>query len=294
MPPADADASGTVVTPALLRSWTLPEPSDAGDKHDRGTVLVVGGATSTPGAVLLAGLAALRAGAGRLSMSTVATTSVALAVALPEAAVTGLPEGEGGSLDAGCAAEVVQACGRAAAVVIGPGLLGRPAARGLLEEVLPELADGQVVLDAVALTALAGAPELLAGLGGRVVLTPNGGELAALLEGEEREGADAARAVAERYGAVVAVQSLVAEPDGRLWRDEAGGFGLGTSGSGDVLAGLVGGLLARGCSAEQAAVWGQYAHAAAGDRLAGRLGRLGFLARELLDEVPAVLAGLRV
>jgi NAD(P)H-hydrate repair Nnr-like enzyme with NAD(P)H-hydrate dehydratase domain len=82
-------------------------------------------------------------------------------------------------------------------------------------------------------------------------------------------------------------------PDGRAWREEAGGIGLGTSGSGDVLAGLVGGMLARGADPAQAAVWGQYLHAAAGDRLAARVGRLGFLARELLDEVPPVLAGLR-
>ena len=121
-----------------------------------------------------------------------------------------------------------------------------------------------------------------------------GGEMAALLQGEDREGDDAARSVAERYGAVVAVRGAVASPDGRLWHDEAGGVGLGTSGSGDVLAGVVGGLLARGADAEQAAVWGQYLHAAAGDRLAARVGRVGFLARELLDEVPMVLTGLRV
>jgi NAD(P)H-hydrate repair Nnr-like enzyme with NAD(P)H-hydrate dehydratase domain len=126
-----------------------------------------------------------------------------------------------------------------------------------------------------------------------VVLTPNGGELAALLDGEEREGLDAARWVAERYGAVVAAQGWVATPGGDSWADEAGGIGLGTSGSGDVLAGAVGGLLARGAEPPQAAVWGQYLHAAAGDRLAARVGRVGFLARELLDELPLVLTGLR-
>ena len=290
MPPAEP------VTPALLRRWPLPQLDDTGDKHARGTVLIVGGATSTPGAVLLAALGALRAGAGRLSVATVRSTSVALAVALPEALVDGLPEDETGSLDAACAEQVVASCGRAAAVVIGPGLLG-DGARTLLEKVLPDLhgeEGASVLLDAVALTALAGVPELLSGLAGRVVLTPNSGEMAALLQGEEREGDDAARWVAEHYGAVVAVRGAVAAHDGRLWRDEAGGVGLGTSGSGDVLAGVVGGLLARGASAEQAAVWGQYLHAAAGDRLSARVGRVGFLARELLDEVPTVLTGLRV
>jgi NAD(P)H-hydrate repair Nnr-like enzyme with NAD(P)H-hydrate dehydratase domain len=82
-------------------------------------------------------------------------------------------------------------------------------------------------------------------------------------------------------------------PDGSAWSDGAGGVGLGTSGSGDVMAGAVGGLLARGAETVQAAVWGRYAHAAAGDRLAAQEGRVGFLARELLDELPQVLAALQ-
>ena len=282
-----------VVTPALLRAWPLPEPDDDGSKHDRGTVLLVGGSASTPGAVLLAGLAALRAGAGRLQVATVASTAVALAVAMPEAMVSGLPEAAGGSLEPGCAEQVVASCDGAAALVVGPGLTGKDEARELLRRVLPEVAEGSVLVDAVALAALGGHPDLLAGLAGRLVLTPNAGETKALLAGEQREGVDAACWLAERYGAVVAVKGCVAAPDGRTWHDEAGGVGLGTSGSGDVRAGAVGGLLARGCPPEQAAVWGQYLHAAAGDRLAARIGRIGFLARELLDELPPVLAGLR-
>jgi len=282
-----------VVSPALLRAWPLPEPDEGGSKHDRGTVLVVGGAASTPGAVLLAGLGALRAGAGRLSVATVRSAQVALAIALPEALVDGLPEDEDGSLDPACAPQLTQSCGSAATVLLGPGLLGKQRVRALLEGVLPGVEEGTVVLDAVALTALGGAPELLAGLQGRVVLTPNGGELAALLDGDEREGDDAAAAVADRYGAVVVTQGAVAAPDGRFWRDGTGGIGLGTSGSGDVLAGVVAGLLAGGAEPAQAAVWGRHLHASAGDRLAARIGRTGYLARELLDEVPLVLGGLR-
>ena len=280
------------VTPQLLRSWQLPEPDDGGDKHERGTVLVAGGAVSTPGAVLLAGLAALRVGAGRLQVATVEQTAIALSVTLPEAMVRGLDADAGGSLAPSCADELASSAERAAAVVLGPGLLG-DGVRDLVEAVLPGLAGTAVVLDAVALTAIGGSPELLAPLEGNVVLTPNSGELAALLDGEDREDLDAARAVAERYGAVVAVRGWVATPGGEAWADEAGGIGLGTSGSGDVLAGAVGGLLARGAEPAQAAVWGQYLHATAGDRLAERVGRVGFLARELIDELPRVLAGLR-
>ena len=290
MPPAEPD----VVTTALLRAWAPQEPGPDGDKHSRGTVAVVGGTTSTPGAVLLAGLGALRAGAGRLQVLTVDTTSVALAVALPEAMVQGLPTDGAGSVSPQAAPQLVEALQSVDAVVLGPGLAGKDGVRELLARVLPELPrETTVVLDAIALTAVAGAPELLAPVADRTVLTPNSGELAALLDGRELDEREASVQAAERYGAVVSSRGWVICPDGRSWREESGGIGLGTSGSGDVLAGLVGGLLARGADPAQAAVWGQYLHSAAGDRLTARLGRLGFLARELLDEVPAVLSTLR-
>ncbi len=293
MPPADPPPDVRVVTTQLLRSWAPREPDDGGDKHDRGTVAVVGGGTSTPGAVLLAGLAALRVGAGRLQVVTVDTTSVALAVSLPEAMVSGLPADAAGSISPDAADQLVEVLGGAGTVVLGPGLSG-DGVPALLQRVLPQLGDDTtLVLDAVALTALAKSPELLEPIASRTVLTPNSGELAALLDGERLEEREACTQVVRRYGAVVSGRGWVVCPDGRTWREEAGGIGLGTSGSGDVLAGLVGGMLARGAEPAQAAVWGQYLHAAAGDRLSARLGTMGFLARELLDEVPRVLTTLR-
>lgn len=278
-----------VVTPQSLREWPLPEVADGGDKHERGTVLVVGGSVSTPGALLLTGLAALRSGAGKLQVVTVTETSVALAVAVPEAAVVGLAAGPDGSLAASAADDVVARAASASTVVIGPGLMSTDGAGELLAAVLPRLGQTPVVLDGLALTALT--PAVLSGV--TAVLTPNGGELAALLDDSALDGLEATAAVATRYGAVVCAPGWVASPDGRCWCVEAGGIGLGTSGSGDVLAGLVGGVLARGADPAQAAVWGQYVHSAAGDLLTARIGRVGFLARELLDEVPTVLRQLR-
>jgi hydroxyethylthiazole kinase-like uncharacterized protein yjeF len=287
VPPADL----AVVTPRLLRGWRLPEPEEEGDKHARGTVLVVGGAASTPGAVLLAGLAALRVGAGRLQLATVQASQTALGVTIPEAAVLGLPASASGSLAPSAAEECALAAESAAVVLVGPGLLDKEEAGELLAGLLPRIEKASVVLDAVALTALARRPDLAEALAGRLVLTPNSGESKALSAGEDDELDTAG--LARRYGAVVAAHREVAAPDGRRWLSESGGIGLGTSGSGDVLAGVVAGLLARGAGCEQAAVWGQYVHAAAGDRLAGDMGRTGYLARELLDEVVPVLSGLR-
>ena len=286
-PPAESPA----VTPQLLREWPLPVPDDEGTKHARGTVCVVGGAVGTPGAVRLAGLAALRVGAGRLQLATVESTAVPLGVAVPEAMVVGLPVGSGGSLSPAAADQIVEQAGEDTTLVLGPGLLDDDDTRALVRAVLPRLVCRRLVLDAHALTALAGHEDLLAEHEG-LVLTPNDTELAALLGGEELTGREGAEKVASRYDAVVATKGWAVTPDGSAWRDEAGGVGLGTSGSGDVLAGAIGGLLARGAEPAQAAVWGQYAHAAAGDRLAAQHGRLGYVARELLTELSPVLASL--
>lgn len=273
MDPADAP----VVSPQLLRDWPLPEPDDDGDKRDRGTALVVGGDASTPGAVLLAGVAALRVGAGRLQLVTVPETAVALGVAVPEAKVVGLPADALGSVP----------LDDVSAVLVGPGLMSEDVAAGLLRALLPRLEGRPVVVDALALHVLDGAAQ------GPAVLTPNATELRALSDlAEEPDGGALAQRVAKERSAVVATQGWVAAPDGRCWREEAGSVGLATSGSGDVLAGAVLGLLARGADPAQAACWGQHLHSAAGDRLVVTRGRTGFLARELLDALPTELLAL--
>jgi ADP-dependent NAD(P)H-hydrate dehydratase len=157
---------------------------------------------------------------------------------------------------------------------------------------LLDMADGNaaIVLDAYALGALSTDDGLLTGRSQRVVLTPNITEAEHLLGGEPGDLADAAMMLAERHRAVVSLYGHIAAPDGRRWREESGDAGLGTSGSGDVRAGIVAGLLGRGAEPAQAACWGAFAHAVSGQRLAPRFGRTGFLARELVDEVAYTIA----
>lgn len=252
------------VTPDLLRGWPLPEA--AGDKSDRGDVHVVGGISSTPGAVLLAGVAALRVGAGRLAITTSADTA-ALAVAVPEAAVHPREE--------------LADCSPPDVFVLGPGLSDPD---DLVPTVLQLHPSAALVIDAGALKELPTLPS-------RTVLTPNGRELRMLADGDG-EDSDLVQQVADSLQVVVASGGWVASPDGRLWHDGTGSVALATSGSGDVLAGAVGGLLARGATPEQAACWGAHLHAAAGELLVPRRGRVGLLARELLDELPTSLASL--
>ncbi|MBC8990510.1 MULTISPECIES: NAD(P)H-hydrate dehydratase [Micromonospora] len=279
-----------VITPALLRDWALPVPT--GGKEARGTVLVVGGSRFTPGAVLLAGVAALRAGAGVLQLAAAESTAASLSIQVPEALVVGLPEtgdgavrGDPGDLLRGLVAE-------ADVVAVGPGLTDIETTGELLRLVLDAAGrETALVLDAYALGALSHAPDLLAGSGRKVVLTPNLTEAKHLLGRDPGDDLDAeAVELAGRYDAVVSLYGHIATPDGRAWREESGDAGLGTSGSGDVRAGLLAGLLSRGADPAQAACWAAFAHAVSGQRLVPRYGRIGFLARELLDEIPYTIA----
>ena len=284
------------VTPALLRGWQLS--TDTSGKGERGTVLVIGGERRTPGAVMLTGLAGLRVGAGRLTMGLAESVAVAVAVAVPESGVVGLRESDGGIDGAAAGALLAADLESAAAVVVGPGLADAEQTAALLRSVVPLLGERtQVVLDAYALGVLPGQPDLAEALAGRLVLTPNRTEILHLLGEEDADEddldlAEASMQAARKYSAVVTAQNLITAPDGSSWEVPAGNPGLGTSGSGDVLAGAVGGFLARGATPEQAACWGTYLHAVAGDRLAASRGPLNFLARELLDAMPPVIAEL--
>lgn len=294
----DAVTRARAVTPALLRRLPLPPLDDRGDKESRGRVLVVGGCTQVPGAMLLAGVAALRAGAGKLQLATVRAAALPLGLAVPEALVVGLPTSAAGEIAGARAAGPLRPHAASAnALLVGPGMSADRSAHALLAALVPRLRDDAVlVLDGAGAIALRHDPGLLAPLEGRAVLTPHAGEMAALLD-EPRDDVEAdapavARHAAQRFGATVALkgaESWIAEPDGALLHYRGGAVGLGTSGSGDTLAGIVAGLAARGASATTAAAWGVWAHGAAGRILARRTATVGFLARELLAEVPALV-----
>jgi ADP-dependent NAD(P)H-hydrate dehydratase len=284
------------ITPSLLRGWPLPPPG--GDKESRGRVLVVGGTAHTPGAVLLAGEAVLRAGAGKLQIATAEPVAAALAVAVPEALVVPVKTSRDGNLAASAASQLLDLADSADAVVIGSGFSDAEATVELLHKLVPGLR-APLVLDAVASVYLGDRGGPVDHLDGRCVLSANPSELAQTLGVDEdevdRDPQAGATALASRSGVVVLCggrTKTVAAPDGRLWTSETGGPGLGVSGSGDVQAGLVGGLLGRGATPAQAAVWGAQLHGSAGDLLARRVGTVGFLARDIAPCVPALLEEL--
>jgi len=286
-----AEAPVELVTPSLLRDWPLPAVKDS--KYARGQVLVIGGAAKTPGAALLTGLAVLRVGAGHLTLAVAESAAVPMAVAVPESGVVGLPQNAKGSVRGDDLSEVTDYLTRADVVVVGPGLDDPDETTNLLESLGPLLGeDTRVVLDAYALGTLPNVPDLAKMISGRVILTPNKNEAGFLLGRDVTDLSDDVAEIAERYGAVVSCQSFIADSEGHRWLVTSGQEGLATSGSGDVLTGSIAGLLARGATPAQAACWGTHLHAAAGDRLASRVGVVGFLARELLFELPLVLVEL--
>lgn len=282
----------------LLRDFPMPHLPEDGDKEERGRLLIVGGSREVPGAALLAGLAGLRAGAGKLQIATGASIAVALGVAVPEARVIGLAETATGCLAKAAIAPLLELAREAQAIVLGCGLQHGPAMDGLLDALLGARLDCPLVLDATVLGSLPARAGAVRAWPGGTMLLPHSREMARLLECEAEEvEVDPLRAVrraAEAYGAIALVKgqfSFIAAPDGRAFRFEGGGIGLATSGSGDVLAGIVGGLAARGADPLTATLRGVWLHGEAGRILTERIGRVGFLAREIPNEVPALLEG---
>jgi hydroxyethylthiazole kinase-like uncharacterized protein yjeF len=278
----------------------LPQPDKEGDKEERGRVLVVGGATEMPGAVILAATAALRAGAGKLQIATCRSIAQSVAVAVPEARVFALPETRAGAVAVSAASEISKRAKEANAVLIGPGMIDEDAVARLVQKVLPQIGKATVVLDAAALSCFKESPQCLHELDCKAILTPHAGETAKMLgiskNAVTSDPLATARKMARSLRAVVALKGaethIAAHNISKSYCNRAGNVGLATSGSGDTLSGIITGLAARGATPLQATIWGVYLHARAGEVLAKHMGRLGYLARELLAEVPALMSNM--
>jgi hydroxyethylthiazole kinase-like uncharacterized protein yjeF len=274
---------------ALLRDRPLPDVG--GDKRDRGTLVVVGGAEMCPGAAVLAGVSALRVGAGRVQLVVHPSVAPAVAVAFPEAFVIGWDHGRSPVSD--LAAERLAS---ADAVLVGPGLRregGDTAAT--VAEAVPH--DVPLLLDATATTA---AVALADDRARHLVTAPNEAEARSMLgagdDDDSLDGEDLATTLSAKLGgrpvAVRGVETILVDGSGGRWTHGTGVEGLGTAGSGDVLAGVAVALLARGADDLTALGWAVALHARAGARTAAAIGPIGFLAREVADQLPGALVEL--
>ena len=286
--------------PLPAPEWArLPDRPAGGHKGTFGTVVAVAGSRGLTGAAYLAATAAVRAGAGLVHLLVAEGIYPILAVKCTEVMATPVVEDAPGAIGMGALETVAGRLAAATAGLVGPGL-GRDASTWRLARELAAGVQRPLVLDADALNALADDRASLARLGHDRVLTPHPGEMARLVRWSTAEvqanRRQVASAAAREWGAVVVLKgarTLVAAPDGRLSEDPHEVPALATGGTGDVLSGLVAGLLAQGSDPFEAAVTGVYVHGEAGRRLQARLGPAGLLASELLPELPLAMRALR-
>ena len=285
--------SGTPLDRSALDANPLPPVVDGG-KETKGRILIIAGSREVPGAALLAATAAMRAGAGKLQIATVESIAPQVAVAMPEAMVVPLAEHRDGGFARSAVGQIAEEAADSDAIVAGPGMTEGETCKRIGDELLKSPA--RLALDAALLRSLSPLEDEDLERETLPVLLPHAGELAALLDtDEEQVTADPIRSglrAAQLYRSVVlakGVTSHVVHPDGRCWTYSGGAPGLGVSGSGDVLAGIVGGLLSRGADPLAALLWAVWLHGEAGAALALKVAPIGFLAREIADEVPALL-----
>ncbi len=262
----------------------LPERAGESHKGTFGTVLVVAGSAGMLGAAILCSRGALRGGAGLVRCALPTELMAPFTVAVPSA-TTADRQARG----------LAELCDDVDVVVCGPGLSTDAAARATVETLLEARGGKPIVLDADALNVLAPLARAIPG-GGPIVITPHPGEAARLLGSDARTvQSDRERAVVElarRSDAIAVLKgagTLVCAGD-RVFRNTTGNPGLATGGSGDVLTGLLGALLAQGMAPFDAARLGVHVHGAAGDLVAARLSQAGLSSEDLPLAIAEVLA----
>jgi hydroxyethylthiazole kinase-like uncharacterized protein yjeF len=284
-----APSRGRVTEAREVAAALPPRPANM-HKGAAGRVLVVAGSPGYTGAAALCSNACVKAGAGLVTLLTPATGRGILAVKLTETMVQALPETTPGQLAPGAALQILEAAAKRDVLALGPGLGVSNATGAVIRQVL-ESVHVPVVIDADALTALAGHTELLAHLPAPKILTPHPGELARLVQltvpEVEQDRIHLAVTCARTWQAVLVlkgVPTVVAWPDGTYYLNPTGNASMATGGSGDVLTGIIAALVAQGMTPGQAAVAGVYLHGAAGDVAAAE--KIGLGAGEIAEALP--------
>ncbi len=299
------DVLGDLIDHAFVRRWLPGRPADA-HKGSFGRVMIVAGSLNYPGAALLSGTAAGRAGAGLVTLAVPSALHPALAGALPEATWLALPGPEGTHTAAG-AAGLLAGAESYNALLIGPGFTTGEDVRAFIDRVLSpaglpgERWQGRTVIDADALNILASLPNWPQRLPPNSILTPHPGEMGRLIGATAAQvnaaRIETARRWAVEWGHVVVLKgphTVIAAPDGRIGVLPFAVPTLATAGSGDVLAGAIVAMVGQGLPAFEAAAAGAYLHGHAG-QLVGRLtGMAGVLAGDIARELPRALREISI
>lgn len=280
-----------------VASLLPPRPRDV-HKYSAGKVLVIAGSRSFTGAPLMTAQAALLSGAGAVVLAFPASIHQALARRLTEVIMVPVAETAVGSVALGALTELRDRATWADAIALGPGLSRDEETMAFVREMLL-IVEKPFVVDADALFALKGHTAILKKRKSPVILTPHAGEFASLAGGDaadaDRFRVRAAREAARRFSSVMVLKgapTVTADPGGNAYVNSTGNPGMATIGSGDVLTGLVAGILAQGTPPERAAYAGVFVHGLAGDIAADRFGMRSLIASDIADSIPAALSRL--
>ena len=258
-------------------------------------MFVIAGSVGLTGSAALCGLGALRAGAGLVTLGLPSSLNDLMEAKLTEVMTTPFPETKHRTLGLRALPDLVSMIERADAVAVGPGLSQEAETKQLVRQLLPRIAKPCVV-DADGLNALADEPQLLKRLTLPVILTPHPGEMGRLIRQSvadvQSDRERTATAFAALYRTVVVLKghrTIVANVDGQVYVNETGNPGMASGGVGDVLTGLIAGLLGQKLSLFDAARLGVYLHGLAGDLAAAERGPVGLIASDLLDRIPLAI-----
>jgi hydroxyethylthiazole kinase-like uncharacterized protein yjeF len=281
-----------VITAADIAPLIGPRKAES-NKGSYGHVLVVGGAVGKAGAVAMAGMAGLRAGAGLVTVATAKSVLATVAGFHPEVMTEALPETAAGTISGEAAARVDELIKGKSVLAVGPGLSRAPETAELVRK-LVEGCTIPIILDADGLNAFEGQTARLNGKGRCLVITPHPGEMARLagcsVAEVQSDRLGVARKFAAEHSVVVVLKgrrTVVTGPDGEAWINPTGNPGMATGGTGDILTGMIAGMIAQNPEARfEATLAAVYLHGLAGDVMKEKVGEHSLVATDLLEGLP--------
>jgi NAD(P)H-hydrate epimerase len=280
-----------LITQRLIQSYLFPRPAES-HKGTAGHLLVIAGSTGKTGAASMASISALRAGAGLVTLAIAESLNPVLESQMLEAMTVPLPESKRGVLGDSAFKAIQQELPGKKCLAIGPGIGQAGDTKKLIRRIIPA-SIVPIVVDADGINNLVGEVNNLKNAKAPIILTPHPGEMARLLETGisqvQQDRINCARKFAVDYGVHVVLKgarTVIAHPDGRVFVNPTGNTGMASGGMGDVLTGIIAGLVVQGLTAEAATCAGVYLHGAAADSLAEKMGPIGYLAGDVMNAIP--------
>jgi len=291
----DSRLNKNLIDDAMIKTLIKPRSAES-HKGSYGHVLVVGGSPGLTGAVIMSSYSALRSGAGLVTAALPESLLPIVEAGLVEVMTTPLAETAKECIALEALPVIENLLGTSSVCVIGPGMSGYPEANAVLRFVL-EKSGIPLLIDADGLNALQGDTNILKGRQVPIVLTPHPGEMARLtgksIEEIQANRMDIARAYAQEWGVILVLKgnkTVIAEPSGNIHINISGNPGMATAGSGDVLSGMIGGLIAQGMKPQDAAITGVYLHGKAGDLAEKAKGQRGLIAGDIISAIPDIIS----